>query len=600
MAVNWLAVVSAQDQRLLPCAEMAPFFHGVASGDPLADRVILWTRLTPDEPGITFEVHWRVALDSGMSQLHSMGSTLAVAEHDFTVKVDVAGLSPNHWYYYDFRYGDQYSRRGRTRTLPEGGTMPFRMAVASCSNYEYGYFNAYRVLAARDDIDLVLHLGDYIYEYQTGVYSANLEDRTHFPENEVIALEDYRLRYSHYRLDPDLQEAHRQLPWIAVWDDHESAGNAWKDGAYNHNEGEGLWSERKAASVKAYYEWMPVREEEEGIVRRCFKIGDLIDLYMLDTRLEGRDEQVEYGSPEADSPERSLLGISQKDWLSMLLSEPPALWTVFGQQVMMAPLELFGNGVNPDQWDGYRSDRLWLYNELQLTNRSNIVVLTGDVHSSWANDLPLETYNEESNTGSIGVEYVVTSVTSPTLSLNINEGLIPMLNPHVQYVDLEKHGFALIDFDVNRVQSDWIHVNTLEFPDEGFSVGASFLCREGQSWLESAPAALPSNDNGVPKAPVCPFTGVSSVAELSPRLISVYPNPFFDRVVVQFALWYPEDPIVTLYDTAGKVLYRKQIKGTGTGINYLEIKGLNFSPGGYILAISGADGRSSVWMLQKN
>lgn len=588
-----------QDQRILPCPELAPFYHGVASGDPLEDRVILWTRLTPDEPGEGFEVHWRVGLDTGMTQLHSVGSAMALAENDFTVKVDVTGLSPDQWYYYDFRFEDSYSLRGRTRTLPGDGIQPFRMAVASCSNYEYGYFNAYRAMAGRSDIDLVLHLGDYIYEYQTGGYSANLENRLHEPSHETITLDDYRLRYSHYRLDADLREAHRQLPWITVWDDHESANNAWMEGAENHDGNEGSWSDRKAASIKAYYEWLPVREADQGLVRRSFRIGDLIDLYMLDTRLEGRDEQVEFGSPEADNPERSLLGNAQKSWLSSLLSEPQALWTVFGQQVMMAPLELFGNGVNTDQWDGYRPDRDWLYNQLLTNGRSNIVVLTGDIHSSWANDLPLDDYNDAANTGSIGVEYVVTSVTSPALPINISEGFIQVLNPHVQYVDLEEHGFVLIDFDANRVQGDWIYVTNLDFPDAGYAVGASFRCAQGQSWMEPAPVPLAMQDNGVLPAPDCPFNGISEVGESSPLLLSAYPNPFFDRIVIQFALFQPDNLVLQLRDITGKVLYREQIEGYGTGLHYMELKGLELPSGFYLLELSGSAGTSAVWKLQK-
>jgi alkaline phosphatase D len=236
----------AQSTRSLPDEELFPFYHGVASGDPLEDRVIIWTRVTPVEAKDNVEVAWRMATDTGMVNIVAEGVFDTNLGRDFTVKVDVENLNPGTWYYYDFMALDNYSLRGRTRTLPSGDVDHLRFAVASCSNYEHGYFNAYKHIAFRNDLQAVLHLGDYQYEYQVGGYSAFIEGRQNEPANETITLEDYRIRHSHYKLDEDLRAAHQQYPWFTVWDDHEFANNAWVGGAENHDAGEGLWSDRKA------------------------------------------------------------------------------------------------------------------------------------------------------------------------------------------------------------------------------------------------------------------------------------------------------------------------------------------------------------------
>ena len=268
----------------------ARFTHGVASGDPLSDRVILWTRVIPQKANDALTVFWQVAIDQGFTQVVASGQTTASAGLDYTVKVDATGLQPDQCYFYRFNARGVSSATGTTKTLPNGLATTFTMGVASCSNFPQGFFNAYRHMA-ESDLDLVLHLGDYIYEYpEAGYandYAREVLKRSVVPKHEVVALEDYRMRYGLYRTDPDLQALHQRHPFICVWDDHELANNTWREGAENHNEGEGDFHQRIAAARQAYHEWMPIRTAIEGVqgpIYRRFEIGNLADLIMLDTR----------------------------------------------------------------------------------------------------------------------------------------------------------------------------------------------------------------------------------------------------------------------------------------------------------------------------
>jgi alkaline phosphatase D len=282
---------------------VAHFTHGVASGDPLADRVILWTRVVPGaNQNQPLHVGWQVAKDREFKQVVAQGTTQSIAERDHTVKVDATGLQSDSRYFYRFTVDGRHSATGRTRTLPVGAVDSFRLGVASCSNYPQGYFNAYRHMA-QSDIDLVLHLGDYIYEYPEGGYANQiaLEElgRHVEPLGEILSLEDYRMRYGLYRTDADLQLLHQQHPFVCVWDDHELTNNTWHSGAQNHNDGEGDFFQRMQAARRAYDEWMPIRTHasgDQGPIYRAFEIGDLADLIMLDTRLHGRDKGLEYAS----------------------------------------------------------------------------------------------------------------------------------------------------------------------------------------------------------------------------------------------------------------------------------------------------------------
>ena len=282
-------------------AAAAHFTHGVASGDPLQDRVILWTRVLPgDGQHRVITLHWQVAEDAEFMSVVSQGQTTTSQQQDYTVKVDAAGLKPEHNYYYRFLVEGLSSPIGRTLTLPQGAVDRYKMAVVSCSNYPQGYFNAYKHIA-QTDVDVVLHLGDYIYEYKEGgydnEYARETLGRQVQPAHEIIALEDYRMRYGLYRSDGDLQAVHARHPFICIWDDHELSNDTWKGGAENHSEAEGDFSQRMRDARQAYHEWLPIRtgvDGSQGSIYRRFQVGNLADLIMLDTRLHGRDKGFDY------------------------------------------------------------------------------------------------------------------------------------------------------------------------------------------------------------------------------------------------------------------------------------------------------------------
>ncbi|MEM7738056.1 MAG: alkaline phosphatase D family protein, partial [Deinococcota bacterium] len=347
----------------------ASFLHGVASGDPLTDSILLWTRVTPDTATLEpIEVIWEVASDANFDNLVNMDSGTTDVSRDYTLKVDVRGLAAGTRYYYRFTIGNTVSPVGQTQTLPETGVEQIKVAVFSCSNYPAGYFNVYREATKEADLDTVLHLGDYIYEYERGGYAseqAALLGRESEPDTECITLNDYRTRYAQYRTDEDLQALHAAIPWIVVWDDHEIANDAWQEGAENHDPSEGSYDARKQASLQAYFEWLPLRPitpDADGRIYREFVYGDLVNLMMLDTRRIGRDEQLDYANyigaqgefdasafaTDVNNTDRTLLGEAQRDWLLQAMNASTARWQVLGQQVLMGRMLLPVVTLTPD------------------------------------------------------------------------------------------------------------------------------------------------------------------------------------------------------------------------------------------------------------
>ncbi|AZM37879.1 alkaline phosphatase [Acinetobacter baumannii] len=332
------------------------FEHGVASGDPLQDRVILWTRLTPSDSSTRLQVTWEIALDQQFKQIIKTDKVTTAAAQDFTVKVDAIGLKPNQSYFYRFVFGDKISPVGQTKTLPTS-TSKVSFAVCSCSNYPAGYFYVYREMA-KQNVDVVIHLGDYIYEYGADGYATEEAvklGRTLAADNnkEIIKLDDYRKRYALYRKDKDLQALHHRHPFIVIWDDHELANDTWREGAENHQSNEGSFLDRKLAALQAYFEWMPIRpvDEQHTRIYRQFDFGNLVQLTMLDTRIIARDEQLNYANymtatglniakfqADLTNPARTLMGYTQRDWLLGKLQQSTATWNVLGQQILMTKM----------------------------------------------------------------------------------------------------------------------------------------------------------------------------------------------------------------------------------------------------------------------
>lgn len=499
-AIGAAALASGcDDESTEPEPELIPVFsHGVASGDALADAVILWTRVTVDQESV--EVEWQIATDPELADVVASGTVSTDASRDFTVKVDVGGLSAATTYYYQFSVPDEDSPIGRARTLPDGATSRARLAVVSCASYAHGWFHAYRRLAERPDLDGIIHLGDYIYEYANKDYG---DVRDYDPPHEIVTLDDYRRRYRHYRLDADLQEVHRQHTFFTVWDDHELANNAWMGGAQNHDAAtEGAFAERRAAASQAYFEWMPIRPQAApDKIFRSFAFGDLIDLFMLDTRLWGRDEQaVDKDDPAVNDPDRTLLGDDQEAWLFDKLGTSTARWKVLGQQVMMAVLPL-DSLVNTDQWDGYVAARERFYGLLTSASIDDVVVLTGDIHSSWASDLVPSgvSYDPSTGAGAVAVELVGPPVTSPgvpDIFADLRDSLLAD-NPTFKLIDLTRKGYMILDVTPTRLQAAYYHlgwVNVEERPEESFS--GAWATYPGENRLVDDGEAAPS-----PEAP---------------------------------------------------------------------------------------------------
>ena len=335
---------------LARAAEAPAFLHGVASGDPLPDGVLLWTRVTPTAEAIPgsglgpdTEVSWTVALDRAFTNIVSKGSLTAAAASDHTVKADIRGLAPATDYWFRFSAGGTDSPAARTRTAPAADAVVsnLRFGVVSCANWEAGHFSSYRHLAARGDLDAWLHLGDYIYEYGTGEYGTrDTVVRPHAPTHEILTLADYRVRHGRYKTDVDLQALHAAAPVVAIWDDHEFANDAWAGGAENHTEGtEGAWATRQSVAKQAYFEWMPVRPAIAGTTYRRLRFGRLADLSLLDLR-SFRSQQVAVGNGSVDDPERTITGRAQLDWLKAGLKASDTTWRLVGNSVMISPFAI--------------------------------------------------------------------------------------------------------------------------------------------------------------------------------------------------------------------------------------------------------------------
>jgi len=472
--------------------ELMPFYHGVASGDPTETSVILWTKLTLERSWTKpVEVAYIVSLKSDCSAPVKEGTITAQAINDFTVKVDVQGLNPGTQYYYRFTFDGKNSPVGRTKTLPENG--PIAIAFAACSNYEWGFFNNYRFIAEDPAIDLVVHLGDYIYEYAPGGYGDTMLGRKHLPAKEIITLDDYRTRFSQYRLDPDLMKVHQYKPFITIWDDHESANNAYIGGAQNHQAAEGDWYERKKAARKAYYEWMPVREPVYHELYRSFRMGKLANLIMLDTRIAGRTAQVDsMTDPHFMDEDRTIIGQQQFNWLSQQLSTD-AKWNIIGNQVPFGPMYVDSSATAKeaymDGWDGYPVERKKVVDWLAQNNKGNTVWVTGDFHASFAIE------NDLTGTGAtndnVSVEFVVTSITSANNNeyeknpnkLEAISRFYRDTNPHIKYLNQEDHGYLVLEISDNEILAKYYYAESIKTRTVGKDLEKTFVVKRGSKIL---------------------------------------------------------------------------------------------------------------------
>lgn len=507
------------------------FEHGVASGDPLGTSVILWTRVTPNEAGVVI-VNWDIDTDANFSNPVS-GQTEARAARDFTVKIEATDLQPGTVYHYRFRTGDEMSPTGRTKTLPEGKTDHVRFAVVSCANYEHGFFNVYDLIAQKhiseggEHYDAMLHLGDYYYEYGANVYDApdKPAGRTHEPVHEIITLDDYRTRHAQYRRDPNLQAATALMPMIAIWDDHETANDSWQGGAQNHGADEGSWEDRKAAALRAYYDWMPVREPVPGRAReafyRHFQFGDLLTLIGVETRLTARAEPLiiedylddivadadGFKAKYLDDPNREMLGQEQQDYIVDTFTQSKAdgvPWRMLANQVILGRLltpdftpyitqeattaiEKDWPGIHdfltlskynlpfyPDSWDGYPAARERFFAALDAAGVNDVLVVTGDAHEFWANDLTRD------DTTPMGAEFVTSSVSSKTLTAYLGDAtaehnlLLTRENDDARYYNALHNGYIEVELGRKSGKITMYAVDKVNRRDYGSFRAASF------------------------------------------------------------------------------------------------------------------------------
>ena len=482
------------------------FTHGVASGEPAAKSVLLWTRHVSDGDSL---LRVEVARDAAFRSFVAGTTAIALAERDHTARVTVTGLVPDRWYFYRFiDSSGGISTVGRTRTLPMGATKRFGLGVFSCSNLPFGHFNAYAHACDRRDLDLILHLGDYLYEYRAGSYpeaSQSLPGRDIQPSHEIVTLADYRLRHANYRNDPDLQRLHSLYPMVAQWDDHELANDAWVDGAENHQpETEGDWQLRKVAAMRAYHDWMPVSDANQAV----YQIGTLASLIKVETRITGRSGPLDLPLPPyADGdmaqalrrfrddvwqdPNRSLMGKTQEQWLhDQLLASVRGgnRWQLLAQQVVVGELRMpelneswlpaalpartrgylqlgaaaaqQGLPFGFDRWDGFPAARTRLLQSAQQTD-SNLVVLSGDSHNAWGYDLAVDGKPA-------AVEFAGHSVTSPGYEgvsgpdrTDAFAAAARKANPSLKYCDTHRRGYMSLQLSAETVAGSWHFMQTI-------------------------------------------------------------------------------------------------------------------------------------------
>ena len=514
------------------CSQNTYFFHhGVASGDPLEDRVILWTRVTPQKPG-PVETILEISESENFNKVVFSKKLQTSSLSDYTIKYDFVAkryCNSDKWFFYRFRIGNTISDIGKSKTFSTN-TSVVKIGIFSCSNYPAGYFNAYEAAAKKNDLDLWLHLGDYLYEYPMGGYATDDAEklgRVPKPLHEMISLSDYRQRHAQYKLDQSSKALHKNAPLIAVWDDHEFSNDAWKRGAENHSGdgSEGDFYARRSAAIKAYYEWMPIREQQnKRRIFREFKIGKLIHLLMLDTRQYARDKQIqpkEYLTEsgfnqakfydELNSKNRELIGSEQLAWIEDSVFKTDAVWTIFGQQVLMAKLKFpdlskmiaseeipsflkpylkfLGLGIpsNLDAWDGYPAERNKLYKLMNNANKK-FISLAGDTHNSWVSEL------EDLSGKKVGVELGAPSVTSPGITdiLNIDRrkfiNSIVKINKELKWMDPSNRGYLSLDCRKNKIIASFNFIKELERINPEIISTQSFALHQDKLGLEKIKA----------------------------------------------------------------------------------------------------------------
>ncbi|RFU60430.1 alkaline phosphatase D family protein [Peribacillus glennii] len=498
--------VGSIDANAAPKFSDYPFTLGVASGDPFSDSVVLWTRLAPDPlngggmPAEAVPVRWEIAKDENFRKIVQRGKELARPELGHSVHVEVTGLKPSRVYFYRFKCGGEVSQTGRTKTLPLPGSSvsSLKFAFASCQQYEHGYYTAYKHMA-KEDLDLVFHLGDYIYEHGPNEYIVSTGNVRVHNSPEIITLEDYRNRYGLYKSDVNLKAAHAAFPWVVTWDDHEVENN-YANMTPEKGQSVEAFVKRRAAAYQAYYEHMPLRKSSlpkgaDMRLYRNFTYGNLASFFVLDSR-QYRDDQANGDissaqTPESLDPKRTLLGPEQEQWVSENLSNSNTIWNVLPQQIFYSQRN-YGTPTAPkysmDSWDGYPAARERFIETVKTKGIDNLVVLTGDVHASWASNLKFDFNDPDSKT--FGVEFVGTSITSGGNGGDKRADTDKILtqNPHIKFFN-DYRGYVRCSVTPEQWRADYRVVPFVTEQGADISTRASFVYDKDQAGLRKVSAA---------------------------------------------------------------------------------------------------------------
>ena len=581
----------------------APFLHGVASGDPTSSAVILWTRWTPPA-GFSGSkaVHYEVSSSMLFSQLTATGTVVTDSLVDYTVKIDVGNLNENAIYYYRFFCDGDTSVVGRTKTLSTS-QLATRLAFVNCNDYTKGYFNSYKALADRNDVDAVFHLGDYIYEQGGGV-----DDRAHHPNAEIWQLNDYRTRYSQYKLDNYLNRCHQLYPFVQIWDDHDIVVDAVSDTSLQHQAQYGSYQARKWAAVKAFREWNPVRDDSSNFIKnwRKFSFGSMVDVFVVDDRLYQRD-RIPTGVNDTlyNSQFAKMLGPEQLSWLLNGLQTSTAKWKIIANGLMFSQFQLAGVPFVLENWDGYSHERNELLQLLKNQPINNVIVYSGDFHCAFAinvSDNPYNflNYNPINGNGSLAVEFIPPSASSD----NFDEGndfglgaqnsqaaqsLISVSNAHMKFVDLTHHGYGLLDLNAQRAQNEFWFVNTLYDASN-----TSTYCANVSNVVYNA-NKVSSGSNALPFGNLGPMPQgcFQEQADLTEQtggpafsVLSCFPSPFSDVLSFQLLGEVGKEIEVSLVNLNGQKVLEKEFVQTEVIQNFSLEVGQKLASGLYVLRVA--------------
>lgn len=471
-----------------------PFYHGVASGDPTENSVIIWTRITLLDD-LQPEIEWEISTHNSFRNIVNQNKVSTNKDRDYTIKIDLTSLEPDTYYYYRFRYKGINSIVGRTKTLATGIISESNIVAVSCNAYEGGYFGAYQHIAQRQEkIDAVLHLGDYIYEDFLPKYF-EIPDRIPLPQKRCNSMQDYRTRFSQYRLDKNLQKAHQSHPFINIWDDHEIANDAYESGAAENahsNIIDGNYKERRQNAMKVFFEWLPIRENSKYCYRQ-FKFGNLAEVFMLDERSQKTQQQA-FDSPSFEDSDRQMLGNEQLNWLKDGLSKSTTKWKILGNQVIFStfdftPILPFNPKRKADDWSGYPKERKELITYLKEKKLGNTVIVSGDSHCSWAFNLK---DNESTESIYLGVEIGVPAISSgnwgdtfgKNKAIKCEEGILnSQQNNHVKFADIRSHGYVFMNIKTEKIKVDWVAVDKFNKKTDA-QISKTIIIEEGLNQIK--------------------------------------------------------------------------------------------------------------------